>query len=209
MSARRFAGRLLDHADRIMPRAHRPWVSAMRAELNHIPGPMAAAAFVLGCVWASYAQRIQDMFTITVLTRWTLAGLALAWAVFAAAAAVLLAAIKTRPDITPADLGTDPGTAQTLVFVQAYPAWELAVFGLIAGLIAAGAVQLARRHPMALPLFVLGVGAAIALALQDLRLPDPGADRPMGSVAELLVPLLCLVPVWWLSRRAPDLKTAN
>jgi len=80
---------------------------------------------------------------------------------------------------------------------------------MAAVLLTVGAIQLARRRPLALPILAVGVGLATLLTLIDLRLPDPGADRPMASVAGLLIPLLCLVPVWWLSRRAPDLKTAN
>lgn len=203
------AGRLLDHAARVMPPARRAWARAMRAELDHIPEPLAAAAFALGCVRASYAQRIEDMLTIAAVTRWTLAGLALAWAGFSVLAAALVIAIKANRDVTAADLGTDAGTAETLAFIQTYPAWEVAVFGLIAALLTAGAVQLARRSRQALLMLAVGVGIATGLALFDLRLSDPGADRPLDSAAGLLIPLLCLVPVWWLSRRAPDLKPAN
>src|SRR5258708_37393302 len=68
------AARLLDHAARVMPPAQRTWVRGMRAELDHIPGPLAAAAFALGCVQASYTQRIRDMLTLARLTRWTVTG---------------------------------------------------------------------------------------------------------------------------------------
>ena len=149
------------------------------------------------------------MITLARMTRWTLAGFALAWAGFGALAATLLFAIKASPDIKPADLGTDGNTTATLAYIQAYPAWEAGLVALGAALLTVGAVQLARRRPVALPLLALGVALTVALAVFDLRLPDPGADRPMGSAASLLIPLLCLVPVWWLSRRAPDLTTAN
>jgi hypothetical protein len=201
--------RLLDHAVRVMPPSRVTWARAMRAELDHIEGPLTAAAFALGCVRASYAERIHDMLTIARLTRWTLAVLALAWAGFGALAAVLLIAIKTRADIRPVDLGTDPGVEQTLAFIQSYPAWEVGAIGLTAALLTFGAVQLARRRRLALPLLALSVGLATALALFDLRLSDPGSDRPMDSAAGLLIPLLCLIPVWWLSRRAPDLTLAS
>ena len=149
------------------------------------------------------------MLTIAGLARWTLAALALAWAGFGALAAVLVTAIMTRADIKPVDLGTDPGVEQTLAFIQAYPAWEVGCIGLTAVLLTFGAVQLARCRRLALPLLALSVGLATALALFDLRLADSGADRPMDSAASLLIPLLCLVPVWWLSRRGPDLTTAS
>jgi hypothetical protein len=72
-----------------------------------------------------------------------------------------------------------------------------------------GAVELVRRRPKALPLLALGVGLATLLALLDLRLADPGADRPLASMVSLALPLICLGPVWWLSRRAPDLQAAK
>src|SRR3954466_3327040 len=56
--------RLLDHAARVMPPSRATWARAMRAELDHIEGPLTAAAFALGCVRASYAERIHDMLTI-------------------------------------------------------------------------------------------------------------------------------------------------
>ncbi|MFL5295156.1 MAG: hypothetical protein ACJ798_02125 [Phenylobacterium sp.] len=181
----------------------------MRAELDHIPEGFAAVAFALDCIRASYAQRIEDMATMIFLTRWTLAGAALAWAGFSALAATLAIAIKGHPGLKAAELGDDPGTAETLRFIQAYPAWELALVVVAVGLLAGGAIELVRRRSNALPLLVLGVGIATLLALLDLRLADPGADRPLASTIHFAFPLICLVPVWWLSRRAPDLLAAK
>jgi len=93
--------------------------------------------------------------------------------------------------------------------VQAYPAWQVGLIGLTAVLLTAGAVQLARRSAQALPLLVVGVGLVTLRAIIDLRLPDPGGERPFTSMVSLLIPIVCLAPVWWLSRRAPDLKTAT
>jgi hypothetical protein len=207
--SRKFAERRLDHAARVMPAKHGLWVRAMRAELDHIPGGFAAAAFALDCIRASYAQRIEDVATIIFLTRWTLGGIALAWAGFNALAAALAIAIKGHPGLKPAELGDDPGTAETLRFIQAYPAWELALVVVVVGLLAGGAVELVRRRSKALPLLALGVGLATLLALLDLRLSDPGADRPLASMVNLALPLICLGPVWWLSRRSPDLQAAK
>jgi hypothetical protein len=206
--SRRLASGLIGHAAWAMPPAHRQWIRAMQAELDHIPGRLAGLAFALGCVQASYAQRITMMISLVVMARWTLGGLALAWAGFSALAAALLGAIKANPGVKPTDLGADPGTAETLRFIQAYPGWELGVLALIAAVTAAGALQLVRRRPNALAFLALGVGGATALALLDLRLADPSANRPMNSAADLVAPLLCLIPVWWLSRRASDLKTS-
>ena len=203
--ARTLAEQLLRHAEQVMPPPRRPWVRAMRAELDHLPDGSPLIGFALGGVWASYAQGIDDVLTFARLSRWTLAGLAAAWAGFLVLAAAMVLLVKSSPRLTPADLGVDAGTDLTLRFIQAYPAWEAGLIAVLAGVMAAGAVDLVRRRPRALTLLGLGVGAALLLALYDLRLPDPGGDRPLQSPMAMLAPLLCLVPIWWLSRRASDL----
>ena len=197
------AARLLDHAVRIMPPSRRDWVKGMQAELAHIPAPVAALSFALGCVRASYLQRIQDMMTFARVTRWTLAAYALVCAGGYAVATALMIGIKATPQLTPQDLGSGPGTAETLLFFQGYPVWRLAILPLIAILLAVGAVLLARRSPGALPLLASGVAGATLVAVFDI-----GADWPLAWSSGWLIPLLCLAPVWWLSRRAPDLRPA-
>jgi hypothetical protein len=197
------AVRLLDHAARVMPPARRDWVRGMRAELAYIPAPGAAFAFALDCVRASYMQRIQDMMTFARLTRWALAAYALVGAGGYALATALMVGIKATPGLTPQDLGSDPGAAETLLFFQGYPIWRLAILPPVAILLAAGAILLARRRPGALPVLASGVAGAVLVAVLDL-----GADWPLAWSSGWLVPLMCLAPVWWLSRRAPDLKPA-
>ena len=193
------ADRLLDHAARIMPPRRRDWVQGMRAELAYIPAPLAAAAFALGCVRASYTQRILDMVTFARLTRWTLAAYALVGAGGYVLATALMIGIRAMPQLRPQDLGSDPGTAETLLFFQGYPVWRLAILPLVAVLLAVGAVLLARRRPGALPVIASGVAAATLVAVLDR-----GADWPLAWSSGWLIPLMCLVPVWWLNRRAPD-----
>ena len=50
---------------------------------------------------------------------------------------------------------------------------------------------------------------ALELVPVRKRLMDPGANLPLASMINLALPLICLGPVWWLSRRAPDLQTAK
>jgi hypothetical protein len=199
------AARLLDHAAGVMPPARADWVRGMRAELTHIADPLAAAAFALGCVQASYAQRLTDMMTLARLTRWTLAAFAAGFAGWYLVATVLLASVKASPNLQPRDLGSDPGTAETLRFIQAYPAWQVGAFALVATLLAVGAVLLARRRAAALLLLAAGAAAANLIAVLDLRLVGADAGWPLAWSAAWLIPLVCLSPVWWLSRRAPDL----
>lgn len=202
------AARLLDHAAGVMPPARADWVRGMRAELAHIADPLAAAAFALGCVQASYAQRIADMLILARLTRWTLAASALGFAGSYLLATVLLAGVKASPNLQPQDLGSDPGGAQTLRFIQAYPVWQVAAFALVAALLALGAVLLARRRAAALLPLAAGAVAANLIAVLDLGLVGADAGWPLAWSAAWLIPLAGLAPVWWLSRRAPDLAAA-
>lgn len=195
-----FAHRLIDHAARVMPPARRAWVEAMRAELAHIPAPL-AATFALSCVRASYAQRIAETVTGGRLARWVLAAWALMGAGGYVLATTLMIAIKARPELTPQALGSDPGTGDNLLFYQGYPLWRLGILPLVAILLAAGAILLARRRPDALLLLASGVVGAALVARLDL-----GANWPLAWSNGWLIPLAALAPVWWLSRRAPDLR---
>lgn len=195
------AHRLLDHALKVMPPARRDWIRAMQAELDYIPDAPVAVAFALGGVWASYARRTVETLTLARVTRWTLAAAALIWAGGYGLAAALMVSIKATPGLTPADLGSGPGTAGNLRFFQTYPLESLALMPIVALLLTGGAVLLVRRRPGALPLLVLALAGGLIVAVADL-----GADWPLGWSSGWLVPPACLAPVWWLSRRAPDLR---
>lgn len=197
------AKRLLDHALKVMPPARRDWVRAMQAELDYIPDPPVAVLFALGGVWTSYGQRAIETLTLARLTRWTLATAALAWAGCYAVATAMMIGIKATPGITPQDLGSGPGTAANLRFFQTYPMTNVAILPVVALLLAAGAVLLVRRRPDALPLLALALTGGLIIAIADL-----GKDWPLAWSSGWMVPLLCLAPVWWLSRRAPDLRSA-
>ncbi len=199
--------RLLDHAARVMPGPRQTWLNAMHGEFAHIKNPLAAIAFALGCVQASYLQRIRDMMIFALITRWVLAAYALFCAGAYLLATALLGAIKATPQIKPEDLGTDPGTTESLSFIQAYPAWQLAVFVPIAGLLVMGAIQLVRRKRSALTLLASGAAIAVLLAVLDLSRAG-GSDWPLAMSTGWLIPIIALALVWWLSRRAPDLKPA-
>lgn len=202
------AASLMDHAARIMPATRSSWIRAMRAELHFISSPAEAALFALGCLQASYAERITDMLTVARLSRWILTLLALAWSGFTAGVAGLFLMIKTNPKVTAADLGQGPDgqNEETLRFIRAYPTWEFLTLIILAVLMTVGAVQLLRRKASALTMLAMGVGGAAFLAIYDRRLPDPAFNRPLDSNELILFWFLCLGVAWWLSRRAPDLK---
>lgn len=199
----KLAERLLDHALKVMPPERRDWIRAMQAELDHIPDAPIAVLFALGGVWTSYGQWALRTLTLARLTRWALAIGALAWAGCYAVATAMMIGIKATPGITPQDLGSGPGTAANLRFFQTYPMTNVAVLPVVALLLVAGAVLLVRRRPDALPLLALALTGGLIVAIADL-----GRDWPLAWSGGWMVPLLCLAPVWWLSRRAPDLRSA-
>ena len=208
----RLAARLIEHAGRIMPPSRRQWAQAMAIELDHIPGGLAALAFALGCAQAGYTQKIVAMNLFAKIIRWTLAAMAAAWAGSLVVLISFTAILKSVPGAIAADPGSHGETVNTLRLIQIYPVWELVLIALITVLLIAGAVQLVRRRGMALTLIAFGVTAATVLRLIDLRLTGYkgiSSDAPMGFFVELLIPLLCLGPVWWLSRQAPDLKVCT
>jgi hypothetical protein len=69
----RVANRLVRHAAKVLPPKREHWADAMAAELAHIPDDAASLKWALGCVIASYSERIQHMTTVRPgLSRWVL-----------------------------------------------------------------------------------------------------------------------------------------
>jgi hypothetical protein len=65
--------RLVQHAGKVLPADREHWAEAMAAELAHIPDDAAALKWAVGCVIASYSERIDDMSTSRPgLSRWVL-----------------------------------------------------------------------------------------------------------------------------------------
>jgi hypothetical protein len=52
---------LAAHAARVLPRDRADWASAIRSEVHHVPGDQAALSWALGCVLASYIERMRTM----------------------------------------------------------------------------------------------------------------------------------------------------
>lgn len=61
MTARGFAERLIAHAQAVMPEHRREWAAAMQAEFAALPDGRERLAWAVGCVWASYRERIELM----------------------------------------------------------------------------------------------------------------------------------------------------
>jgi hypothetical protein len=59
--AQKIAVWLAGHAANVLPRSRSDWASAMRNEVHHISGNQPALSWALGCVFASYQERIRTM----------------------------------------------------------------------------------------------------------------------------------------------------
>jgi hypothetical protein len=71
--AHRVAQRLVAHAARVLPEHRTQWARAMRGEIEHLPHDRHALFWALGCVVASYIERINDMtFGTLRVSRWVL-----------------------------------------------------------------------------------------------------------------------------------------
>jgi hypothetical protein len=70
---RRMASALADHASRTLPPQRREWARAMCSEVESIDDDVDAVLWSLGCVFASYRERIQVMVTSSRnVARWVL-----------------------------------------------------------------------------------------------------------------------------------------
>jgi hypothetical protein len=70
---RRLAQRLAAHAAAVLPRHRKSFAAAMRNEIDHLPHDRQALFWALGCVVASYLERISDMTLGTLrVSRWVL-----------------------------------------------------------------------------------------------------------------------------------------
>jgi hypothetical protein len=70
---RRVIALLATHAQNVAPRHRADWARGMASEIHHIPGDRAAFTWALGCVFASYAERMRTMMgTPPRISRWVL-----------------------------------------------------------------------------------------------------------------------------------------
>jgi hypothetical protein len=67
------AHRLAAHAGRVLPQHRSEWALAMQSEIDHLPSSRAALRWALGCVFASYIERMHVMNLGNLrISRWVL-----------------------------------------------------------------------------------------------------------------------------------------
>jgi hypothetical protein len=70
---RHLAVRLTSHTEKVLPESRAEWARAMRNEVQHISGNRAALVWALGCVFASYTERMRILLRSNPrISRWVL-----------------------------------------------------------------------------------------------------------------------------------------
>jgi hypothetical protein len=186
----RIAVRLLRHATSVLPPNREHWADAMAAELAHIPDDAAALKWALGCVVASYSERIQHMTTVKPgLSRWVLC--------------VEMFCFLVMPTLGFFDVLTPPyyTPLRATIFIL-----SMALLGPVGLAVAFKIVVLNRPELPAAAAWALRILAAWAL-LADLMylLASNGAmelDWWRGYILIALLPALAAIHLIYLSTRA-------
>ena len=217
---RRFARALAQHAVSVMPESRRFWAAGMANEMEHIEETGAALKWALGAVFASYLELATSVFG-SVPVRVLLA-LAMLFEVFdAILAQSMIVAWRTNSEWFSTTLGSfTPGDDfhRFIPLMQIIPAWYLAC-GFVAGALFLGsAVQLVRRRPSAVLLF-LGAVALQAASEAAVRLV-PGYQEAAQLVwhfnntnafrdvlvplVHIMSPIMLAVGLWLAVRGSSD-----
>jgi hypothetical protein len=186
----RIAVRLVRHAAMVLPPNREHWADAMAAELAHIPDSAAALKWALGCVLASYSERIQDMTAVKPgLSRWVLC--------------VEMFCFLAMPTLGFFDVLTPPYYAplRATIFIL-----SIALLGPVGLVLAFKTVVLNRPELPAVAAWALRILAAWAL-LADLiyLLASNGAmelDYWRGYILVALLPALAAAHLIYLSTRS-------
>jgi hypothetical protein len=221
---RRLADRLVRHAGRMLPASRpekREWVEAMRRETDAIGDDRQALGWALGCVFASYAERIKAMSIVdAAIARGVLIFFIALEVLSNFFATIVTVAYKTgHMGIVQAMSGQMPGDDYRpfIPLMNAIPWWVHALWvgSGILYLIAAGLLFTSRRSA-AFPLFTGGfaltmiakVGSSIVMAQAGLQ-PVVGragsvVGRIIQAVPEFILPLAIVLVLWliWRSRTA-------
>ena len=218
---RRLADGLVRHAGRMLPACRREkqeWAEAMRQETDSISDDRQALGWALGCVFASYAERIEAMnFVDTALVRGVLVFFIVleAWSNFFATIATVsyrsghLGVIRAMSGMMPGD-----DYRPFIPLMNTIPWWDHALW-VSAALFyfAAAALLFTRRRAMAFPLFTAGFGLAIAgeigswIVMSEAGLHPVTRSAPtligkiIQDIPEIYLPLGIIFALWLIRRR--------
>ena len=218
---RRLADLLVRHAGRMLSACRREkqeWAEAMQQETDAIGDDRQALGWALGCVFASYAERIEAMnFVDTAFVRGVLVFFIVleAWSNFFATIATVsyrtghLSVIRAMSGMMPGD-----DYHPFIPLMNTIPWWDHALW-VSAALFyfAAAALLVTRRRALAFPLFTGGfalaiageVGSWIVMAANGLQPVARTAPTLLGKIIqdipEIYLPLGIIFALWLIRRR--------
>lgn len=144
---RRLATKLVRHAASVLPANLSKWGKAMQSEINCIESDRDALKWALGCVSASYLKRIKSLNPVKATAiRWALSLFVVSWAYGGLSSARLLYMKADAEELHP----------EILKFLEATPTWTLTAGVMGSVLYVAGAVGLAYKKMLSIPLLLGG-----------------------------------------------------
>jgi hypothetical protein len=194
----RIAFGLIRHAASVLPPGRDHWAEAMAAELDHIPKSAAALQWALGCVLASYSERMRTMTIVRPpVSRWVLLVEMLAF--FSFPTLGLFAVL--------ANLATISGLDVAWLFSVAI----LGPIGLVVGFKAVVLNRPSLSKPLTWALTVLAAWTLVAYLLYMLsRSGGTSLDWWRGYILIALLPAVGTAHLIYLARSAratPPLST--
>lgn len=185
---RNLAVQLVAHAGKVLPRGREEWARAMNHEVQHISGNHAALGWALGCVVASYTERLKAMSGSDVrISRWVL---------------VLEMLCCFIP--------------LTFLFIETVVnfgrlGWRIAIVALTAtmigplGLLTAFKIVVLNRPSLTklatVALCTITAWTAVVVSLYDLSQGKPNADWWQSFVLIAVLPVLGIAHLLYLARR--------
>jgi len=214
--ARNVSRALVTHAQMMMPKSRAFWATGMANEMDHIDDDGAALRWAMGGVMTAYLEMASNLFGSAPMRGLLLLPLlfeviqaifaqtmTLAWRLGASGVLGVMGAQTPGDDYH-----------RFIPLLQLVPDWYVAA-GFVAGaLVVASAVQLVRRRPSAVILFVAGI--AVGLAAETLVHAVPGYNdaarqvfhfRDARAMRDIVIPIASqMIPVFiacalWLATR--------
>jgi hypothetical protein len=181
LNTRRLTAALIRHARRVMPPAQAPWGAAMEREAAHIEGDGAVLQWAVGCVAASYGERLKaEHYLLPLLARCYLACICIAYAMghfMEAPYPQMLCKLfgQAKPFYPPfpftvplASFFMPPASGTSCYFMWAPDIWRSVLRVVESALLLFAALRLVQKRASALPTFVLAMVVSIVLSFPTL-----------------------------------------
>jgi hypothetical protein len=215
---------LVSHARMVMPESRAFWAAGMENELDHIEEDGAALRWAAGGVMTAYFELASEFFGSTPVR-----GLLILPLLFEVIQAVFAQTMTVAWRVGATGMLGVMG-AQTpgddyhrfIPLLQLVPDWYVASGFLAGALVLASAVQLVRRRPSAVILFIAGIVLGIVAetlvhtvpgyndaARQVFQFKDVRTMRDMViPIAAEMIPVCIAISLWLATRRAKPRASA-